>query len=306
MCFLGIAVSTCFITVNKGIAGPLPHRSRTDITPMSLLQDLKNGTRTKAQLKTALLEYMKKEAGKTEDNVTRYTPEAGRNKNVITYVGFEKDWSVINKRSLAVLKETLPKLQSQDSSIRLEGLDDLTNLMLAFEITTTPEKKQNKALRLLLGHFYFFPSLYFKEIRTESYLPERMLRIGSFHAADFFDMGKKFYPLGIEAYKRLLKAYGTTMSEQSQYVYWISWGYLQLKQYDEAITWAKKNAAVRRYDGGTRQAATMGQTRKVQAEKKEMNRRSTHDYPIQNTFLYPHCRISGSISRSFRQGRYQG
>ncbi|MEE0765023.1 hypothetical protein [Akkermansia sp.] len=207
---------------------------------MSLLQDLKNGTRTKAQLKTALLEYMKKEAGKTEDNVTRYTPEAGRNKNVITYVGFEKDWAVINKRSLAVLRETLPKLQSQDSSIRLEGLDDLTNLMLAFEITTTPEKKQNKALRLLLGHFYFFPSLYFKEIRTESYLPERMLRIGSFHAADFFDMGKKFYPLGIEAYKRLLKAYGTTMSEQSQYVYWISWGYLQLKQYDEAITWAKK------------------------------------------------------------------
>lgn len=60
----------------------------------------------------------------------------------------------------------------------------------------------------MLGHFYFFPSLYFKEIRTESYLPERMLRIGSFHAADFFDMGKKFYPLGIEAYKRLLKAYG--------------------------------------------------------------------------------------------------
>lgn len=158
LCFLGIAVSTCFITVNKGIAGPLPHRSRTDITPMSLLQDLKNGTRTKAQLKTALLEYMKKEAGKTEDNVTRYTPEAGRNKNVITYVGFEKDWAVINKRSLAVLRETLPKLQSQDSSIRLEGLDDLTNLMLAFEITTTPEKKQNKALRLLLGHFYFSPA----------------------------------------------------------------------------------------------------------------------------------------------------
>lgn len=212
----------------------------TAVTPVTLLDDLKNGTKTRTQLKKALLGYMKKEACKTEDNITRCTPEARRNKNIVNYVGFEKEWAVINKRSLAVLKETIPKLQSKDSSTRLEGLDDLTNLMLAFEVTSTPEKKQNRALRLLIGYFYFFPSLYFKETSIKPYLPERMLRIGSFHAADFFDMGKDFYPLGIEAYKHLLKAYGTTPADQSQYVYWISWGYLQLKQYDEAATWAKK------------------------------------------------------------------
>lgn len=129
----------------------------TAVTPVTLLDDLKNGTKTRTQLKKALLGYMKKEACKTEDNITRYTPEAQRNKNIVNYVGFEKEWAVINKRSLAVLKETIPKLQSKDSSIRLEGLDDLTNLMLAFEVTSTPEKKQNRALRLLIGYFYFFP-----------------------------------------------------------------------------------------------------------------------------------------------------
>lgn len=67
-----------------------------------------------------------------------------------------------------------------------------------------------------------------------------MLRIGSFHASSFFDMGKEFYPLGIEAYKHLLKTHATYPAAQSQYVYWISWGYLQLKQYDEAIAWARK------------------------------------------------------------------
>ena len=71
----------------------------TAVTPVTLLDDLKNGTKTRTQLKKALLGYMKKEACKTEDNITRYTPEARRNKNIVNYVGFEKEWAVINKRS---------------------------------------------------------------------------------------------------------------------------------------------------------------------------------------------------------------
>ena len=163
-----------------------------------------------------------------------------QHKDIIKYVGFEKDWAVINRRTLVVLKTILKKLKDQDSSVRLDGLDGLTKLMLALEITATPQKEQIRALRLLIGQLYFFPSLYFKESKNMPFLSERMLRIGFFHASAFFDMGKEFYPLGIEAYKHLLKTHATHPSSQSHYVYWISWGYLQLKQYDEAIAWPRK------------------------------------------------------------------
>lgn len=223
--------------VDKGACATPPS---VPASPITLLKALKNGTGTKAQLKTALFRYMRQESEKTDDQVTWYTPEAGRNKDIIKYVGFEKDWAMINRRTLIVLKATLGKLENQDSSIRLEGLDELTKLMLALEITTTPQKEQIRALRLLIGQLYFFPSLYVKESKSSPFLSERMLRMGFFHAAAFFDMGEEFYPLGIEAYKHLLKTHATHPAAQSQYVYWISWGYLQLKQYDEAIAWARK------------------------------------------------------------------
>lgn len=53
---------------------------------------------------------MRKEACKTRDNITRYTPETRRNKNIVNYAGFKKEWAIINKRSPAVLKETIPNL----------------------------------------------------------------------------------------------------------------------------------------------------------------------------------------------------
>lgn len=228
------------ICADKGICATSSNVSSSPITPVTLLNFLKKGSGTEAQLKTALFQYMRQESEKTDDQVTWYTPEAGHNKDIIKYVGFEKDWAVINRRTLIVLKDTLRKLRDRDSSVRVNGLDELTKLMLALEISTTPQKEQIRALRLLIGQLYFFPSLYFKEAKNIPFLSERMLRIGFFHASSFFDMGKEFYPLGIEAYKHLLKTHATHPSSQSHYVYWISWGYLQLKQYDEAIAWARK------------------------------------------------------------------
>lgn len=78
-----------------------------------------------------------------------------QHKDIIKYVGFEKDWAVINRRTLVVLKTILKKLKDQDSSVRLDGLDELTKLMLALEITATPQKEQIRALRLLIGQLYF-------------------------------------------------------------------------------------------------------------------------------------------------------
>ena len=49
-----------------------------------------------------------------------------QHKDIIKYVGFEKDWAVINRRTLVVLKTILKKLKDQDSSVRLDGLDGLT------------------------------------------------------------------------------------------------------------------------------------------------------------------------------------
>lgn len=235
--YLLLAMFAWGACADKGTCAAPPPVSTS---PMTLLRTLKNGTGTRAQIKTALFRYMSQEAEKADDQVTWYTPEAGRNKDIIKYVGFEKDWAVINRRTLIVLRDTLPKLENRDPSVRLDGLDELTKLMLALEITATPQKEQIRALRLVLGQLYFFPSLYMKESKNSLFLSERMLRMGFFHAASFFDMGKEFYPLGIEAYKHLLKTHATHPAAQSQYVYWISWGYLQLKQYDEAIAWARK------------------------------------------------------------------
>lgn len=237
---LAAAIFTCLLMVNAGFPAPGSHGPGTAVTPMALLHDLKNGTKTRDQLKTALVRYMKQEAEQTDDPVTWYTPEARRYKDIVAYVGFEKNWAIINRRSLIVLKDTLQKLENPDSAVRLKGLDNLTNFMLALQIISTPQKNQMMALRLLIGQLYFFPSLYFKEANNLPYLPERMLRTGFFHAAEFFDLGKEFYPLGIEAYKHLLKTHATRPTDQSHYMYWISWGYLQLEQYDEAIAWAKK------------------------------------------------------------------
>lgn len=238
--YLLIAMFAYGVCGDKGICAISPSASTSLLTPVALLKALKEGTGKKTQLKIALFRYMSQEAEKANDQVTWYTPEAGHNKDIIKYVGFEKDWAVINRRTLVVLKTILKKLKDQDSSVRLDGLDEFTKLMLALEITATPQKEQIRALRLLIGQLYFFPSLYFKESKNMPFLSERMLRIGFFHASSFFDMGKEFYPLGIEAYKHLLKTHATHPSSQSHYVYWISWGYLQLKQYDEAIAWARK------------------------------------------------------------------
>lgn len=115
-----------------------------------------------------------------------------QHKDIIKYVGFEKDWAVINRRTLVVLKTILKKLKDQDSSVRLDGLDELTKLMLALEITATPQKEQIRALRLLIGQLYFFPSLYFKESKNMPFLSERMLRIGFFMLAPFSIWEKNF------------------------------------------------------------------------------------------------------------------
>lgn len=130
------------ICVDKGICATFSNVSTTPITPVELLNFLKKGTGTKAQLKTALFQYMRQESEKTDDQVTWYTPEAGRNKDIIKYVGFEKDWAVINRRTLIILKDTLRKLEDRDSSVRGNGLDEFTKLMLALEISSTPQKEQ--------------------------------------------------------------------------------------------------------------------------------------------------------------------
>ncbi|MFR4416222.1 MAG: hypothetical protein ACLT8E_01800 [Akkermansia sp.] len=57
--------------------------------------------------------------------------------------------------------------------------------MLALEITATPQKEQIRALRLLIGQLYFFPSLYFKESKNMPFLSERIARIGFFMLAPF-------------------------------------------------------------------------------------------------------------------------
>lgn len=224
-----------------------------------------------------------------------------QHKDIIKYVGFEKDWAVINRRTLVVLKTILKKLKDQDSSVRLDGLDGLTKLMLALEITATPQKEQIQGAEASDRPTLFFPKPLFQGTKNMPFLSERMLRIGFFHASSFFDMGKEFYPLGIEAYKHLLKTHATHPSSQSHYVYWISWGYLQLKQYDEAIAWARKmppcigmTDAPARLEKWARQA-------KARQKKKEAINSFHHDYSRQTIYFHVVCRIpavsSGSNSK---------
>lgn len=222
-----------------------------------------------------------------------------QHKDIIKYVGFEKDWAVINRRTLVVLKTILKKLKDQDSSVRLDGLDELTKLMLALEITATPQKEQIRALRLLIGQLYFSQA-------SISRNPKHALSFGThaadrfFHASSFFDMGKEFYPLGIEAYKHLLKTHATHPSSQSHYVYWISWGYLQLKQYDEAIAWARKMPpCIGMTDAPARLENGPGKPRP--GRKKEAINSFHHDYSRQTIYFHVVCRIpavsSGSNSK---------
>lgn len=230
----------CGACVDQGICAAPPGSSASPMTPITLLTDLKNGTKTKAQLKTALFRYMKQESEQMDDGTAEDAFEVKRKKDIVTYVGLEKNWAIINRHTLAVLQDTLRKLESREPDVRLEGLEDFSKLMLALFANATPQKEQMRALRLLIGQLYFFPVLYFKEIKTRPLLAHSMLNAGTREAWTFFDMGKEFYPLGIESYKHLLKTLSTHPAEQSKDVYWISWGYLQLKQYDEAIAWARK------------------------------------------------------------------
>lgn len=67
---LAAAIFACLLMVNAGFPAPGSHGPGTAVTPMALLHDLKNGTKTRDQLKTALVRYMNQEAEQTDDPVT--------------------------------------------------------------------------------------------------------------------------------------------------------------------------------------------------------------------------------------------
>lgn len=234
-----ILLLICNLSMSTGVSAAQTDKNK-HITPIILLDNLKNGTHSRAQLTSDILWYMRQQAKKTEDSKPRYNKENNKYIPIITYIGEQPDWATVNKRTLLVLSEIVAQLESPDTINRTEGLDALTKLMFALEINTTPQKQNLKSLRLLIGYIYFFPNMYRAECKKQTFLPERMLKMGSIHAIDCFELGQDYYPLGIEAYKHLLKTHATSSTDRSQCVYWISWGYLQLKEYDQAIVWAKK------------------------------------------------------------------
>lgn len=238
--YLLIAMFAYGVCGDKGICAISPSTSTSPLTPVALLKALKEGTGTRTQLKIALFRYMSQEAEKANDQVTWYTPEAGRNTRI------SSNTSVLRRIGPSSTDGPLSfsRLFSRSWKIRilLYGLTALTGSRSScWHLKSLLRRRKNKSGRWgFWSANFIFPKPLFQGIQKHALSFGTHAADRFFHASSFFDMGKEFYPLGIEAYKHLLKTHATHPSSQSHYVYWISWGYLQLKQYDEAIAWARK------------------------------------------------------------------